>query len=303
MRLKDMLSWAVEELRKYNSETPRLDAEVLLAYTMKMDRLQVYLNLGDVADEERESSYRILIEKRSACMPVSYLTGHKEFMSLDFIVNENVLIPRSETEILVETVCELGIPQGAGGIRGGCRVLELGTGSGAIAVSLARYNPDWRVLATDLSEEALLVARENARFHGVMDRITFLQSDLFSALSRHSKFDWVVSNPPYISARDLTCLPAGIREYEPMLALDGGADGLDVIKRIIAETYIVLRPGGRLAIEIGYGQSEEVQKITDEIGKYSDYSIIKDYSGIPRIFCCRSTECRASTGVDEDYSK
>ena len=299
MRLKDMLSWAVEELRKHNSETPRLDAEVLLAYTMKMDRLQLYLNPEDVADEERESSYRILIEKRSAYMPVSYLTGHKEFMSLDFMVNENVLIPRSETEILVETVCKLGIPQCTGEIKGGCRVLELGTGSGAIAVSLARYNPDWRVLATDLSEKALLVARKNARFHGVMDRITFLQSDLFSALSRHSKFDWVISNPPYIPALDLACLPAGIREYEPMLALDGGADGLDVIRRIIAEAYIMLRPGGRLAIEIGYGQSEEVQKITDETGRYSDYSIIKDYSGIPRIFCCR----HAFTGVDKDYSK
>ena len=209
-------------------------------------------------------------------MPVSYLTGHKEFMSLDFIVNENVLIPRPETEVLVETVCRLGEP--------GSRVLELGAGSGAIAVSLAKYNPDWYVLATDLSMEALIVAQENARYHGVTDRVYFLQGDLLNAFSSRSKFDWVVSNPPYIPARDLAGLPAGIRRYEPILALDGGLDGLDVIRRIIAEAHRVLKPGGRLAIEIGYGQSEDVQEIASKTERYSGCSIVRDYSGISRVF-------------------
>ena len=307
-RAKDLLQWSVEELRGCNVETSRLDAEVLLAHALKRDRLQLYLTLEEEVDAESESYYRTLIRKRSNLMPVSYLTGHKEFMSLDFVVNENVLIPRPETEVLVETVCRLG--------KAGSRVLELGTGSGAIAVSLASCNPDWRILATDLSMDALLIAKENARRHGVMDRVSFLQADLLSALSLpsslrgrmppyspfaqafpkldsatrelHSEFDWVVSNPPYIPARNLASLPVGIRKYEPMLALDGGTDGLDVIRRIIEEAHTLLKTGGRLAIEIGYGQSEDVQKIADRTGKYMGCFIVEDYSGIPRVFhCCQ----------------
>lgn len=316
-RAKDLLQWAVSFLlRKCKAETPRLDAEVLLAHAMRKDRLQLYLDLEVAVDEESESYYRSLIGKRSACTPVSYLTGRKEFMSLDFMVNEDVLIPRPETEVLVETVCRLGKP--------GSRILELGTGSGAIAVSLAKYNPDWHIVATDLSFEALLVARENARCHRVIDRICFLQGDLSGGIAKSKErkvrrrgsegasthlhasssphilrntlshpytpgpFDWVVSNPPYIPTGDLARLPAGIRKYEPVLALDGGADGLDVIRRIIAEAYTVLKPAGRLALEIGYGQSKHVQKIADETGRYSNYFIVKDYSGIARVFhCCR----------------
>jgi release factor glutamine methyltransferase len=276
--VKALLQWATEKLKERSFETPRLDAEVLLAHAMKIDRLQLYLAFEDTVDKEIELYYRSMIAERLAYRPVSYLTGNKEFMSLDFIVNEDVLIPRPETETLVETVWKLG--------KAGSRVLELGTGSGAIAISLARRNYDWHIVATDLSMEAILVARENARLHDVIDRISFLQGDLFSAFSRRSKFDWVVSNPPYIPTRDLAELPPGIREYEPILALDGGTDGLSVIRRIIAEAYTVLKQGGQLAIEIGYGQSDEVQNLAYETGKYLDFSIVKDYSGIPRVFCC-----------------
>lgn len=276
--VKDLLQWATERLKQRGSETPRLDAEILLAHAMKIDRLQLYLAFEDDVDKDGELYYRSMIEERLAYRPVSYLIGNKEFMSLDFIVNENCLIPRPETETLVETVCRLG--------KAGSRVLELGTGSGAIAISFAKYNPDWYVVATDLSMEAILVAQENARLHDVIDRISFLQGDLFIAFSRHSEFDWVVSNPPYIPTRDLADLPAGIRQYEPIVALDGGTDGLSVIRRIIAEAYTVLKPGGQLAMEIGYGQSDEVQNLAYETGKYSDFSIIEDYSGIPRVFCC-----------------
>ncbi len=276
--VKDLLQWAAKTLRKHKFETPRLDAEVLLAHAMRIDRLQLYLAFEDTVDKEIELYYRSMIAERLAYRPVSYLIGNKEFMSLDFIVNENCLIPRPETETLVETVWKLGIA--------GSQVLELGTGSGAIAVSLARCNSDWRIVATDLSMKAILVAQENARLHDVIDRISFVQGDLFSAFSRHSKFDWVVSNPPYIPTRDLADLPPGIRQYEPILALDGGIDGLSVIRRIIAGAYTVLKPGGQLAIEIGYGQSDEVQNLAYETGKYSDSSIFKDYSGIPRVFCC-----------------
>jgi release factor glutamine methyltransferase len=277
--VKDLLQWAVKKLKQRGFETPRLDAEVLLAHAMKIDRLQLYLAFEDTVDKDSELYYRSMIAERLAYRPVSYLIGNKEFMSLDFIVNEDVLIPRPETEILVEMVCRQG--------KAGSRVLELGTGSGAIAVSLARCNLDWYIVATDLSMEAILVAQENARLHDVIDRISFVQGDLFSAFSRYSEFDWVVSNPPYIPTRDLADLPPGIRQYEPILALDGGPDGLSVIRRVISEAYTVLKPGGQLAIEIGYGQSDEVQNLAYETGKYSDFSIIKDYSGIPRVFCCR----------------
>ncbi len=276
--VKDLLQWATEKLKQRSFETPRLEAEVLLAHAMKIDRLQLYLDLEDAVDKDSELYFKSMIAERLAHKPVSYLTGSKEFMSLDFVVNKNVLIPRPETETLVETVWRLG--------KAGSRVLELGTGSGAIAVSLAKRNFDWHIVATDLSMEAILVARENARLHDVIERISFVQGDLFSAFSRHSEFDWVVSNPPYIPTRDLADLPAGIRQYEPILALDGGIDGLSVIRRIISEAYTVLKPDGRLAIEIGYGQSDEVQNLAYETGKYSDCSIIEDYSGIPRIFCC-----------------
>ena len=281
-RAKDLLYWATGKLKKFNVETPRLDAEVLLAYAMQKDRVQLYLDLEKVTEGKIRSYYKILIGQRSARIPVSYITGHKEFMSLEFAVNENVLIPRPETEILVETVCKHG--------KAKSQILEIGTGSGAIAVSLAKYNPDWCILATDLSMEALLVAQENARYHGVTDRVSFLQGDLLSVFSSSNKFDWVVSNPPYIPANDLVSLPIEIRKYEPTLALDGGADGLDVIKRIIIEAPTVLKSGGQLAIEMGHEQSGDVQKIADETKIYSNYSIVKDYSGIPRIFHCTQHE-------------
>lgn len=274
-RIRDLLNWGVEELRTYDIETPQLDAEVLLAHAMRKERLQLYLAFEEAADEGLESCYRVLIEERSAHRPVSYLTGHREFMSLDLLVNESVLIPRSETEILVETVCNLG--------KAREQVLELGTGSGAIAISLAKYNPDWHIVATDLSAEALRVAQENARRHKVADRILFLQGDLFDAFSLCETFGWVVSNPPYIPKRDLANLPIGIRDHEPILALDGGSDGLDVIRRIITEAYLVLKQRGKLAIEIGHEQGESVQGIANNAGIYSDCTIVKDYFGVPRV--------------------
>lgn len=274
-RVRDLLSWGAEELRKHNIEFPNLDAEVLLSHAMRRERLQLYLVSDEPVDKDLESYYKTLIHKRSASMPISYITGHKEFMSLDFSVNEDVLIPRPETEILVETICKFG--------KSSEKILELGTGSGAIAVSLAKYNPDWHIIATDLSLKAIRAARQNALHNEVADRIEFLQSDLFGAFSSQDKLGWVVSNPPYISGSEMSCLPDEVRRYEPAMALDGGQDGLDIIRRIIAEAYKFLKSDGKLAMEIGYGQSADIQDIARGIGYYSDCSIVKDYSGIPRI--------------------
>jgi release factor glutamine methyltransferase len=292
MFVKDILKQSIKLLKDDGIETPRLDAEVLLSYVLNKDRSQLYIYPDYVLSDDENSRYRALIDKRLEHTPISYLTGHKEFMSLDFKVNGNVLIPRPETELLVETVCKFrsNTPlrpsqEGNGIVR---KVLDLGTGSGAIAVSIAKYNPDYLLLATDVSMSALFVARENVVHNDVINRVLFIQTDLFEGISPNNKLDWVVSNPPYIPTGDLSSLPDEIRNYEPILALDGGTDGLDVIKKIIENAFMFLKPSGHLAIEIGYGQSDDVQRIAEETGKYSDYDMIKDYSEIPRVFCCKT---------------
>jgi release factor glutamine methyltransferase len=277
--IREILVWGTEKLSKEGIPTARLDAEVLLAYVLKKDRNWLYLESESEVNISDKAFYKALIDKRLKRVPVSYLTGHKEFMSLDFQVNANVLIPRPETELLIDTVSRLGNAES--------NVLELGTGSGAIAVSLAKYNPRWLIWATDISMDALLIARENAISHDVIGRISFIQTDLFAGIAVRAKFDWIISNPPYISADEFDSLPEEVKEYEPIVALNGGNDGLDVIRRMINEAFSFLKADGRLAIEIGYGQIDDVKKIADEVGKYSDYFVINDYADIPRIFCCQ----------------
>ncbi len=274
-----LLTWATETLKDGGIENPQLDAEVLLAHILKKERIGLYLDLNKLLEKELELKYKSLIEERLKHKPISYIIGHKEFMSLDFLVNENVLIPRPETEILVETVCKLG--------NSNSTVLELGTGSGAIAVSLAKYKQDWKFTATDISYKALLLARENARIHNVSERIKFVQTNLFDGLSKRKLYDWIVSNPPYVPASDLDTLPDDIRKYEPIIALDGGADGLDIIKQILIQSSEFLKPDGHLTIEIGYSQSNKIIDFIKELRTYSDFFTVDDYSGIPRVFCCK----------------
>jgi len=277
--VKKALIWAIESLKGSGIENPQLDAEVLLSYVLDIDRTQLYLYPEAILNEEKSLLYKILTEKRQSHIPVSYLTGHREFMSLDFKVNENVLIPRPETEILVETVIKSSASHS--------KVLDLGTGSGAIAVSLAKYIPDCFVLATDLSLESLKIAGENAVINGVDNRILFAQMDLFDAILPNYRLDYIVSNPPYIPTDDIEKLSDEVRKYEPITALDGGIDGLDIIRKILGNAFVLLKPSGRLAIEIGYGQSYNVIKIADDVGEYSDYSFVNDYAGIQRVFCCK----------------
>ncbi|MGQ9609494.1 MAG: peptide chain release factor N(5)-glutamine methyltransferase [bacterium] len=274
-----ILTWATKTLKDEGIENPQLDAEVILAHVLKIERISLYLDLRKLLEEALELKYKSLIEERLKHKPISYIIGHKEFMSLDFKVNQNVLIPRPETEILVETICKMGIS--------GSMVLELGTGSGAIAVSLAKYNQDWQVVATDISFQALLVAYENAKVHNVSKRVRFIQTNLFDGLSKSKLYDWVVSNPPYIPTSDLDTLPNDIRNYEPIIALDGGRDGLDIIKKILIHSPEVLKANGYLAIEIGCGQSKKIIDFAKALGTYSDCFTVNDYSGIPRVFCCK----------------
>ena len=276
-RVIDLIEWTTKYFKHQNIPNSRLDAELLLGHVLEKSRLQLYLSFDMPVFEEGLSEFRGLIKKRAAHAPVSYLTNEKEFLSLAFYVDSRVLIPRPETEILVETILRQQ--------SGKCRVMDMGTGSGAIAVSLAFNHPDWEIAATDMFADALDVARKNACIHGCTERITFLQGDLFAPVEplENCRFDWIASNPPYISAIDFPTLPPEIRDYEPKSALTAGCDGLSIIRRIIAGAPQFLNPNGRLILEIGDNHSGQVQNLVQSNPAYNECQMIVDYSGRERI--------------------
>lgn len=276
-RVIDLIQWTTNYLKCHDIPSSRLDAELLLGYVLKKSRLQLYLNFDMPVFQKALSEFRELIKRRAGHTPLSYLTNQKEFMSLAFYVDSRVFIPRPETEILAETVLQQQ--------SGKCRLIDIGTGSGAIAVCLAINRPEWEIVATDLLADALDVARKNAVIHGCTERITFLQGDLFAPVKtlENCGFDWIVSNPPYISTKDFPTLPPDIREHEPKTALTAGCDGLSIIRRIIADALQFLNPNGRLILEIGNNQSEQVQNLIQSHPAYNDCQVIVDHSGLERI--------------------
>ncbi len=252
----------------------RLDAEVLLANFLQIDRMELLKEPGRLLTQQERDGFSSWVERRCQGEPVAYICGRKEFWSLPFEVNPQVLIPRPETELLVEET--LAVVSAAAAIE----ILDLGTGSGAVAVALAHELKNARLTATDNSPAALNTAQRNARTNAVAGRITFLLGDLFSPLK--GRFDIIVSNPPYIATDDLHLLPVGVRDYEPSLALDGGAAGLTVIKRIIDSALGFLQPGGWLLLEIGAGQRDEVAAFFGEAG-FDEPFFRRDYAGHWRI--------------------
>ena len=277
----DLLDWTTGYFQQHDIPNPRLDAEVLLAHLLRKSRLQLYLHFEMPVFQEHLTPFRELIKKRIAHTPVGYLTNRKEFMSLDFYVDERVLIPRPETEQLVETVLTTETDKFQ-------RLLELGTGSGVIATSLAVQQPEWEIVATDISEPALAVARENAETHACAAQIKFLSGDLFEPIAAIStnedaQFDWIVCNPPYIKNTERDTLSPDVRDHEPEIALFAGDDGLDVIRRLIAEAPKYLAPGGKLILEIGATQAGPVQTLLDAESAYAMSKLFKDYAGKERI--------------------
>lgn len=266
----EALERAITELRDH-VDSPSLDAQVLLCHVGGFDKLALFVHRDLLLSEQEIERFFGLIARRKAHCPVAYLTGTKAFMGLDFHVDERVLIPRPDTEILVETLIETA--------SGDERILDLGTGSGAIAVSLAHYLPDTRVWAGDVSDEALAVAEKNGRTHG--GRVTFVKSDLFEAFTG-MVFDLIVSNPPYISERDYQDLMSDVRDYEPVLALVAPDQGLAFYSRIICEAGDYLASGGRLAFEIGYDQAQAVGDMMRGAG-YERIKIIRDLAGHDRV--------------------
>ena len=266
-----------------------LDAEVLLGMVLGRGREDLYRNPEMPLQEEEAGLFRRLLERRSRGEPVAYITGHREFWSLDFLVTPQVLVPRPETERLVEVALRLlaaaegqisraAIPHPRG------RVLDLGTGCGAIAVSLARERSDLEIWATDLSSKALDVARANAVRHGVGERIHFLEGDIFGPVrGQEAFFHLIVANPPYVRQGSVEGLPQEVREWEPRMALDGGWDGLDLYRRIIGEGCLYLQDGGFMALEIGSDMGGEVCRLFARQGSYSECTVHGDLSGRERV--------------------
>ncbi len=272
----DLVEWTENYFRESGITTPRLDAEVLLGFVLQKSRLQLYLSFEMPVFPDHLSVFRQLVQRRKEHTPVSYLTNHREFMSIDFYVDSRVLIPRPETEILVEYVLDRTSTHGP------ISLVDIGTGSGAIAVSLAFNRPEWYIVATDISIDALAVAETNATRH--QTQIEFRSGDMLSTLeSVDNKFDWIVSNPPYISSQDYKILPPDVRNFEPKLALASPPDGLQLIRILIESAPNYLKPNGRLAIEIGKGQRLDVEDFVHRSKQYQKIDFIPDLSGVARI--------------------
>jgi release factor glutamine methyltransferase len=277
-RLRQALADGSRCLKRACIESARLDAEVLLAHALAMEKTELYLKLDARLTREEESGYQRLLQRRARREPVAYILGRKEFWSLDFFVTSDVLIPRPETERLVEVALEQaklfeGDPE--------LTILDLGTGSGAIAISLAREMPQARITAVDVSAAALEMARQNSVRHGVASRIDFLNGDFFDGVT--GPFDLIVSNPPYVRWKELAALAPEVRDWEPLSALDAGRDGLSCYRRIIAAAHRYLVPKGQIILEMGADMGESVGDLFRAAGCYTPSRVYQDYGGRDRV--------------------
>lgn len=278
MNIKELLKRSDQFLAERGIESSRLDVEVLMADLLDMERINLYVKYDYPLKSNEIDTYREMIKKRAQRVPVAYITEKKEFMSLEFKVKEGVLIPRPDTENLVEAVIEycrqneLQSPQ----------IIDVGTGSGAIAVSLAHYLSEAKVVGVDLSAQALKVARQNMEKHELSERMSILKSDLLAEFIKReiNGIDIIVSNPPYISEAEMEELPPEVKK-EPKTALEAGEDGLDYYRRLIPEAEKVLKNGGKIFLEIGYQQAEAVSNLFGE--NWSQIEVKKDYSENDRI--------------------
>ncbi len=276
-----VLKWTTEYFSGKGFEQPRSDAEVLLAHALGMERIQLYINYDKPLSPEELARFRGFVRRRAAYEPTQYIIGKQEFWSMDFEVTPAVLIPRPETEIIVEKALELTGEKSS-------LILDLGTGSGAIAIALAHERIGINVIAVDKSWSAIEVARRNAIRNDVSDRVFFFVMDLFGAIAARPTFDLIISNPPYVSDAEFLDLAPEIANYEPHSALVGGGErGLALIRKILEQFPACLKPGGSLLMEIGAGQAEilEASLSADFAGRFE---FIEDYSGIKRVLLVRS---------------
>jgi release factor glutamine methyltransferase len=282
-----LLKWTTAYFKSNHIEQPRAGAEILLAHTLGIGRVDLYIQYDRPLEPRELEVYKGFIQRRIQREPVAYIVGKKEFWSMDLKVTPDVLIPRPETETLLEAAFRI-VPQEPGPAP--FRILDLGTGSGAIVLAVASERPGHSFYAVDRSEKALAVALDNAQVHELDRAITFLQGNWFDpVLNLGRYFDVIVSNPPYISSHEFEALPPEITQYEPREALEGGSDGLEAIRLIIKQASDHVVPGGWLLFEIGYEQWAAVEKLIAGSGAYSDWAVIKDYSGHNRVVRARAT--------------
>ncbi|MFO0947319.1 MAG: peptide chain release factor N(5)-glutamine methyltransferase [Planctomycetota bacterium] len=279
-----LLEWTTRHFQQKGIDNARLDAEVLLARVLACRRIDLYAMYDVEVSPEDRTRFRDWVRQRTGGCPVAYLVGQREFYSLTFDVTPAVLIPRPETEHLIACALDFARKESL------ARFLDLGSGSGAIAVTLAHELTSIRGVAIDVSPEAIVVAKANATRHAVADRLTFLVSDLFSRLEEsEGPFDLIASNPPYVSDEEYASLPATVRDFEPRLALAGGAGGIEIIRRIIEEAPRWLRLGGKLLMEIGERQESAVRVLLESNSHFSGVAVHRDYSGKPRVMEARRT--------------
>jgi len=277
-----LLTWTTEWLVSRGSESPRLDAEVLLAFVRGCQRIALYTAFDVPVNDDERARFRGLVKRRGEGEPVAYLVGSKEFFSLPFGVSPAVLIPRPETEGLVIRVID--ICQSAGEQA---RIVDVGTGSGAIAVTLAKRMPRATFVATDISPAALAVARDNATRHGVADRIEFVECDLLDTPAAVGPWDVIVSNPPYVREDEFDALPRDVRLHEPRTALVSGPTGVEVIGRLAAAAAKTLAPGGWLLVEVGPSTATAAEQVIAAHAELVPEPTLKDLAGLPRIVQAR----------------
>jgi release factor glutamine methyltransferase len=281
--VQKLLEWTVGFFNRKNVDPPRLSAELLLAHVLCVPRIKLYLDFQRVLNEKQLRDFRELVRRASEEEPIAYLTGSAHFFNLEFHITRDVLIPRPDTETLVENVLQLC--RRTAGFEAP-RILDLCTGSGCIAAAIAHHNKNAALVAVEISPAAAAIAQGNFERLGLADRITLLQGDLFDPLPQlvdQSPFDLIVANPPYIATAQIDSLDRSVRDYEPLQALDGGLDGLAVHRRIFSGAPARLRSGGRLFLEIAFDQAEIARLVAAEHSDFEQITIFKDYAGNDRV--------------------
>ncbi len=271
--IADTLKHASQQLRRAAVPNDLLDAQTLLAHALGQDRTSLIINFNQTLTDDLLATYQVLIARRATGEPLQYIVGHQEFYGLEFEVTPAVLIPRPETELIVEETVRL-----AANLTEPI-IIDVGTGSGCIAVTLARELETARVMATDISSAALQVARRNAQKHGLLDRVQFLETDLLNSVAVRA--DFILSNPPYIAPHEIPTLQREVRDWEPHNALTDFADGLQYYRRLLAEAPAYLKPNGRLLFEMGYQQAETIKAFVNR-AVWSEPKALRDLQGIER---------------------
>lgn len=270
-----LLEWTTGRFKERGIDSPRLEAEILLACALGIRRIDLYVRHDQIVDDAGRARFRDMVRRRQEGCPTAHIVGKKEFYSLDFAVSPATLIPRPDTELLVDEALRQAKPLMEP------LIADIGTGTGCVAVALAHRLPKARIVAVDISPEALETARGNATRLGVADRVDFRLGDLLAPLAG-LRPDLIVSNPPYIPTNDIAGLDPGVRDHEPALALDGGPDGLRVIERLAEQALPLLAPGGRLLVEIGAGQEGGAREVLTRAGFIVE-AVLKDGGGHPRV--------------------